>query len=229
MTALKNAMVRLFVRFLFGREDKIVIASTGRAGSTMLFDVIADSMIERRLHLRPTNPFSRAIKKICTGYVYRLNDLPDETSLICKTHDVCENAPTTGFKYIFIYGDPLDSAMSVEQMVRKFGHDWFLSHQKNLRAFGEFSELYEKDVLNYEGQLTSWLPQRSSRILCIDYDDLWSEEGRLSEFVGFSVKLPTRRTRQEKPQKSQINMALFSELRGLKNLLKREYQASLPT
>jgi hypothetical protein len=214
---------KVFIAIAFPRQPKIVIASTGRAGSTMLYDAVADSLIKHKFHLRPHGMFARMIKRWCSNFVLRISSLSKETSLVCKTHDIFESPPDFECKYIFLYADPLESAKSVGQ----FDPAGFSRHQFHLRGSGDFSELYRKDVLNYQGQLESWLTQVREDIICIDYNDLWDEKKRLSKFLGFDVELPPRRSRKPKAENTNINTGLFMQLRELKHRLKVQYLSSL--
>lgn len=226
MNVMKKIIKKLFIEILFHGCPKIVIASTGRSGSTMLFEAIGDSLVAHRFHVKPDGFFAKEIKSLSMGYVDRISTLPGEPYVICKTHDTYDHPPKTDDKYVFVYGDPLDSAMSVEQVVEKEGLDWFAQHQYHLKASGGYSDLYDKDVLNYQGQIESWLTKGDRNKFCVDYEDLWGASERLSDFLGFSVKLPARRARLNKPEKK-IDVELFEKLRNFKEEMKRKYESSI--
>ncbi len=222
MTAAKAWIKKLFIKIAFSGRKKIVIASTGRAGSTMLHTAIANNLIRERFHVDPEGLFGRIIKWLCTGYVERIRALPHAPCFICKTHDTYESMPSSMARYVFVYGDPLESAMSVEQVVNKEGVKWFKLHQFHLKAVGEYSDLYKEDVLNYRGQIESWLNHHGDDVLCVDYDDLWEEQGRLADFLGIDITLPAKRPRQRKSEQSNVNQNLFQHLREKKEVLKRK-------
>lgn len=193
----------------------------------MLFEAIADSLVAHRFHVDPDGLVAKNIKRMCVGYVDRISTLSKEPCLVCKTHDTYEATPGGKVKYIFVYGDPLDSAMSVEQVVKREGRDWFLQHQFHLRASGSYDDLYDEDVLNYRGQIESWLTQtRNQNVFCVDYEDLWDVRESLSGFLGFNVELPVRRSRLAKPEKK-VNEELFDDLRNLKEQMKKSYGSSI--
>jgi hypothetical protein len=189
----------------------------------MLFEAIAFAFVEHRFHVSRTTVMGQMLQKLCTGYVDRIANVPDAPYVICKTHDTCEGLSPEDCKYVFVYGDPLDSAASVKRKIESAGLEWFRLHQRHLRGVGDHHDLYKKDVLNYRGQLESWLARKDRRIICIDYDDLWDERERLSNFLGFDVVLPQRLPRQGKPDKTDVDMQLFAELRDLKQLMKKNY------
>lgn len=191
----------------------------------MLFVAIADSLIADRFRAGPGGFVANSIKRLCAGYVDRISELSNAPCFVCKTHDAYENPPKGNHKYVFVYGDPLDSAMSVEQVVKENGLDWFALHQYHLKANGSYSDLYEKDVLNYRGQIESWLKQGNNKnVFCVDYEDLWDEKARLSNFLGINVELPARRPRVDKPGR-EINKDLFDKLRDFKEKMKQEYES----
>lgn len=227
MSTVEELKKKIFVSLVFRGYPKIVVASTGRAGSTILYEAIADSLIKHRFPKNPNGAFARMIRRWCANFVVRISALPQVRYFVCKTHDVFDSPPDIECKYVFIYGDPLESAMSVQQVVESEGQAWFDIHQFHLRGNGQYSELYEKDVLNYQGQLESWLMPARENVICIDFDDLWDEVGRLSGFLGFSVDLPSKRSRKPKSPGDNINVELFMRLRNLKGRLKEQYLSSL--
>lgn len=159
------------------------------------------------------------------GYVDSIKSVDTVPYLICKTHDELTQLDTD-VKFIFVYGDPFDSALSVNSMVQRLGIDWFSEHQQHLRASGEFCDLYKKDVLNYEGQINSWMAVRRTNIFCVDYDDLWSMIDELERFCEFPIELPERRIRESTSRPELVQSELFEKLRHIKNSAKQKYHDS---
>jgi hypothetical protein len=161
--------------------------------------------------------------------------MPTESPIFPKnppwfsTHDLFVSPPAGHYKYIFVFADPLDSAMSVDKMVEENGESWFRSHQDHLRAVGEYRDLYTRDVLNYEGQLESWLGLRRDDVFCVEYEDLWERTDGLSSFLGFELVLPPRRPRQATPAVERGDLSLFERLRELKESMKSAYERRYPT
>lgn len=222
----ENKFRKLFAKLAFRGYPKIIIASTGRSGSSMLLDAVTDSLIKHRFHTKRGTRISNLIKSIIAGYIDRIEKLSEEPFLVYKTHDIYEGNPDSNCKFIFIYGDPLESALSVQQTVEQEGQQWFLDHQFHLRACGDYADLFQKDVLAYRTQLESWLTQRNANIVCIDFDDLWVKTEELSNFLGFEVELPTKRPRREKSNKDNINESLFNLLRDVRSRLRKEYESN---
>lgn len=223
MNKTKSLKRKLVLSVVFRGYPKIVVASTGRSGSTMVFDAIADGLIKHRFS-HPSGSFAKRIRRWCEGFVDSLSDLPKAHCVVCKTHDIFEPPAGLACKYVFIYGDPLDSAISVQQMFEQQGAAWVDQHLRQLKGSGAYEKLYEEDILNYQRQLETWLTSSRDDVICIDYDDLWDEAERLSRFLGFSVSFPARRSRTPKPKPDVVNEELFGRLRETKERLKQHYQ-----
>ena len=99
-------------------------------------------------------------------------------------------------------------------MTEKHGMQWFEDHLYHLNSPGEFSDLYQKDVLNYERQLRSWSQGSDRQVFIVQYEDLWDRVDDLSAFLNIPVSLPERRPRAPKSLPESINIELFDHLRG---------------
>ena len=201
---------------LFEDSSPIVVASTGRAGSTLLFDAIRKCYISKRYKIDIDSVKGNMLVKLCSDYVDRLPEIEHNRSVVFKTH--CQWRPEIGLqaKFIFVHGDPLDSALSVGRMTEKNGRDWFKQHQYHLGATGDFSDLFQKDVLNYEDQIMLWGHANDERILCVAFEDLWKRNNQISAHVDFEVKLPAYRERTKIDKPKHINDELFDRLRKLR-------------
>lgn len=216
---------RLLRLMMFRETCPIVIASTGRSGSTMLFGAITESFSASRF-IRQRNPLKNLLRRISSGYLDRISDIRPGLPPILKTHDVYHDRFEGSGRFIFIYGDPLESAMSVEETGRTRGAEWIEEHIYHLGGHGSPREIYQKDVLNFRNQILSWGSAKSA--LCIHYDDLWSFSQEISEFLGFPVELPKRRERTAKQRPTSYNKTLFDELQALANDLRRRSPVSRP-
>jgi hypothetical protein len=212
---LLKTKLKVFLRILLIKKNvRIVVASTGRSGSTMLFNAISSSFIDNN-HKRIVSCLGRSfLKKLCSGYLDRIQDIGLFSPTILKTHDLIDTSQIDKAKFIFVYADPLDSAQSVEKVVQEKGLIWFEEHQYHLRGSGEYKDLYEKDVLNFENQIKTWTNVNSDRVMIIRYEELWDRVDELSDFVGFPVNLPERRERSPKKPPASYNTKLFARLRG---------------
>jgi len=197
---------------LFHREVPIVVASTGRAGSTMLVHAISYSLIEDRFHRWP-EVFKKILRRVSVDYLDRLKEMPLKKAPVLKTHDLHRHDRCDEEKCIFVFGDPLEAAQSVDKLRRSKGDIWVDEHIYHLCGSGRASEIFEKDVLNYENQIRSW--SASKKAFLVHYDDLWSRVHELSDFLGFELHLPEKRERSLKENPDFYNETLFSYLKSL--------------
>lgn len=224
LSAAKRAIRRVVVPWALSNDPLLIVASSGRAGSTMLFDAVTDSLIQVRLGWSRETMKGRVAARSISGYVERIAAINDEPYAVYKTHDIFSTPPSPNYRIVFVYGDPLDSAMSVSRVVQEKGADWFAQHQYHLHATGSFSNLFQEDVLNFAGQMRSWLGKRRDDVLCIEYEDLWNSRTELSGFLGFDINLPARRPRETVMSHEHVNHELFAALRALKDKLKYRYE-----
>ncbi len=211
-SCMKAKIRSLVVRLLFLGQKKIVIASTGRSGSTMLTNEVARSLIMSRFSKLPKG-LQSLLLRLSRDYVDRLCKIRQKKAPILKTHDTYDEKYRSDAKYIFVYGDPLESAMSVSLMGEKYGTHWVEEHIFHLRGNGSTFDIFESDVLNYEQQIASW--DSAPDALLLHYEDLWDRVDEISKFIGFRVALPRRFSRRDKQQPDSHNIEMFQRLRRL--------------
>lgn len=169
------------------RNMPIVVASTGRNGSTLLYKSIVSAMasnkIERLL-------FAQSMWNLKKSKNYRPNG-------VYKTHDL----PTlvNGVRYVFIYGDPIESSVSVFRRTLIDGNSWLKLHCENLGYSGkkDLSVIFQKDILNYKEQMHQWCSIKNPNVLCLDINQLWADKKLLEVFLQVQLTLPTKRQRSE--------------------------------
>ena len=100
-------------RIFFSGKPKIVIAGTGRCASTLFTMCIARSYLSS-LRIPIPKSFEKCLAPLLIEYVEDLRAIRFSTAPVIKTHDlyIAESLPPDT-KSIFIYGDPLISAVSV--------------------------------------------------------------------------------------------------------------------
>lgn len=217
---LKNFTKKLSFYLLSKSSDnnKIVVASNDSAGLTMLFLEIQKSFIKENIY------FSKILLRYfknkpylegpCGEFLVSLEDLNNATFPIIKTHSTPhENNKSS--KYIFVYSDPLSSAISVYNTVLKEGIDFYLSHLKHLNSIGLFERIFHEDTLNYEKQLTKWKRQSDSNLLLIKLPEIWSRKTEIEDFLGFRINLPAEREQRKLADDFKINSELFKKLNDL--------------
>lgn len=213
--AFRRAFRNLATRMLFYGVKPIVVASNGRSGSTLLFDAIAQGLIAHRFQVDPESRLKGFLNKHVKKYIDRLSDIEKTRSPVLKTHDLFDTRYADAARYVYIYGDPMEAAQSVEAMVMENGKVWLDAHLYHLCSSGKLEDLYQKDILNYERQLTSWLPREGDNVFVVQYDELWDRADELSRFLGFRVCLPMRQSRAIKVPPAKYDAAMFAHLRDV--------------
>lgn len=217
LICLKEYVYKFSRILLQERKYSIVIASTGRSASTLLFDNLADSWVSDRRRLwscMPATLLSAAIKQTC----WRLAGFSFQTGLVYKTHDIPHHdiGLVSNVRFIFIYGDPLYSAQSVMTRTRRHGEIWLDEHLYNLSGHGNLHDIPVQDILNYEKLLTAWYKVKSENVLLVDYADLWDRLDEINQFTGFSTDLPERQERDRiQEQDIRFDQDLYDRLRAL--------------
>lgn len=212
MFEVKKYLKFLFKCLFFLGKKPTVIASTGRSGSTMLTNAVVESLVAARFNYLPA--FVQAyLKRGSIEYLDRISDITKKCAPVLKTHDLFRDSFAQKAKYIFIFGDPLESAQSVQQMGLRHGAIWIEEHIYHLAGEGYPHEIFEKDVLNYEAQMESW--GAAEGVFVVHYEDLWDKEMEISQFLGFEVSLPNRRPRTKKPLPSNFDKPLFDHLKRI--------------
>lgn len=199
--------------FLFGCNLPIVVASTGRAGSTLLVNAISEAYINNYFKEYPAF-FKNQMANLTTSYANQLleSDISMSGAPILKTHDLDRLDKQIELKKVFIFTDPLDSALSVMEQIKQKGSSWGKRHLFHLQSSGNLSDLFQVDILNYEIILDSW---KKSNAFIVHYDDLWSRVDCLSDYLQFDVVLPSRKPRKVIKKPNNINTILFDDLQKI--------------
>jgi hypothetical protein len=212
---LNRAARRVIASILFLGVKPIVIASGGRSGSTMLSTAIAESLVRHRFKVNPTSWLGSLLTDLAFTFTERVSDVVSSRIPVHKTHGLLPPKAPNGTRFVFIYGDPLDSALSAQRTVDLHGRLWFEQHLYHLESQGSYGDLFEKDILNYEKQIDSWMRNSSAAVFHVRYEDVWEKLESLNEYLGFQVVLPRKRERSQKSKPNKINEDLFTYLRSL--------------
>jgi hypothetical protein len=215
--ALDSRLERVAARLLFGWSQPIVVASTGRAASTLLFRSIVDGVIAQRFGgawKRLPSLVSSYIHNRAGSFLARLDDIEQNPHRVLKTHDLYDARHAGKAKFIFVYGDPLESARSVAKMVDEHGRIWLEEHLFHLSAKGDYEDLFRCDLLNFGEQMRAWSRADPNDVFIVSFDELWDAIPAISAFVGFDINLPVRKPRAPKPSSPEIDEGIFSRLRN---------------
>ncbi|MGI9201744.1 MAG: hypothetical protein ACR2QL_11835, partial [Woeseiaceae bacterium] len=215
----KRMAEKIFRSIFFSGTQPVVIASSGRAGSTLLFEAVASSATAERFAFLP-KVLRGYLQRIASETLVRISDIESLNAPFLKTHDLFRPEFANSAKYIFVFGQPLEAAKSVALMGEKHGSAWIEEHIYHLAGQGVPYEVLDKDVLNYEAQLKSW--GNAEGVFVVHYDDLWDKSEDLSQFLGFDLALPARRDRTQKQLPSSTNEALFDRLEHIEQELRAE-------
>lgn len=188
-------------------NEPVVIASTGRSGSTMLCRAIMNSYFQSRtkLSINPRFVFYPAFCKKNLSY-YRHGG-------VYKTHMLATHVPNE-LKTIFIYDDPVISYKSFNNCVVKYGSPWGEQHLKNLESRYSISDLgADVDILNYKEQMSSWFSRKSGVV--IRFSELWDNTEDLSDYIGVNLKLPLLTERTSSISEADVLGNTLNELRNI--------------
>lgn len=175
------------------RQDAIVVASFGRAGSTLVYDAVVDAMARARFGTA-RGPAQRIVRDVafdCPPDVFR-------RGTVYKTHDYPNILTGTGVRAIFLFGSATDAALSVHEQRSLRGEDWVRQHFEHLRRPYRVDRLLDEDVLGFRDQCVAWMGCGAVPVLCMRYENLWDNADKLSEFCGLDVVLPPFRARADK-------------------------------
>lgn len=173
----------------------ILIASMGRAGSTVLFRAVkrgaANNIFSERISLLG--------EKLIADACWDLNKLFCSKNMVIKTHGL----PTSNLlkykpKVIFIYGSASDSIISILANKMKLGDNWYNDHLSHLGCKDTGLDITSNDALGFQNQIESWRNFIGVERLLVHYDELWHKEQLISDFCGFQIKLPERKERNSK-------------------------------
>ena len=224
LTKFSRLLKYVLISIVFGKYIPVVVASTGRAGSTMLVNSIAASFVQARYSL--LSPYLiKMLTKISSSYFDRLEDIGLlRRAPVIKTHDLYRSDLKKDLKYIYVYGDPLDSAVSALQQGKLRGSVWLDEHIYHLCGQGTPDQVLVKDILNYEEQLSSW---ETSPAMFVHYSEIWKKKDELSVYLGFPLHLPPQRIRSSKESINSVsvNHILFDRLKIIEQRFRKNVSA----
>jgi len=210
-----QAAQRALRSLLTDQRGSVVVASTGRAGSTMLLDAVLGNWIKREWCDIPIAKLRRFLYQ----FAPRLEGAHLESGVVYKTHDFPPQNPTDypNTRFLFVYGDPLDAAFSVQKMAQQESETWLEMHFYHLGGRGSAADLFDVDILNYEDLLKAWRNVAAcENVMLLKYDNLWNEVEQLAKFLKLPLRLPAKRVRAPVDRSgTRVNEKLFGRLRAL--------------
>ena len=212
---LRSILRPLIFKLYLHSHVKIVVASVGRSGSSVLTDQIANAYFSKYLP-KFLWPLRKLLIPCICEYCDYLNEITIFSGPIIKTHDQY-SAPlnvAVPVKFIFIYCDPLESALSVSRQRYLKSDEWVASHIEHLRGEGSPEDIFYRDALNFKNQIVSWF---KSPALKIKYPDFWDDQDSISRFLELDINLPLyiERSIANGELPNEYNKQMFEDLRQL--------------
>jgi hypothetical protein len=169
-------------RFLKSLSDDnaYIISGLGRCGTTL----VQYALIETRGAIKSRKFLSRFSdeKKYVKGTIYKTHSFPPAT---LPPH----------VKLVFMFGDPMNAALSGYKEFNK-------ENDKHFQHIGasevpDREEIFSRDVLMLEEHFDAWYQRQGFDFISVRYETLYAEETQsiLAEYLGFSLKLPPYRQR----------------------------------
>jgi hypothetical protein len=159
----------------------VVVGGLGRCGTTVVYHAVLNS--------------SR-IYTISDTFVVDLSGFTFRNGTVYKTHDFPPSQLQRGVKVIFMFGNPMNAAISARREFNGEGR----GHYKHVHSPHETDHelMFEKDVLLMEEHFDQWMQTQAFSFLSIRYENLFDDEvgELLSDYIGHRITLPTKAVRR---------------------------------
>ncbi|MCK9587824.1 MAG: sulfotransferase domain-containing protein [Terrimicrobiaceae bacterium] len=152
---------------------KIVIASFGRCGSTLVAEAVHQAF--------PELPycFERYVK-----------DFPEEG--VIKTHCLAPLELEPGVKYLYCYRSPLLSVISAHSQPEDFQQLHYANLGADIANRGHWPRV---DVLNLKGNYLSWRLHQG-KVFFLRYADIWEQKRKLADYLDREIPIPAPTPRE---------------------------------
>jgi hypothetical protein len=181
--------IRRFIKSL-SSEFSFIVAGLGRCGTTLVYKSIigTDKAVRGKFITR----FSRQ-KKYIKGTIYKTHDFPPES---LPPH----------VKLVFMFGNPMNAALSGYEEFKQDKHYRNISSDK----FHQRENIFNEDILNLEKHFNAWNKIQGFEFISIRYEALYKEKTQdmLEEYLGFNINLPPYRRRKTDWQSHPMKEAL---------------------
>lgn len=171
----------------------LIVASTGRSGSTLVYDALVDGLAKARFGL-----LWRMGRKITRGTAWNLGETRLNPGVVYKTHALAEDLPANAsVRIVFVYSRPSEVVLSTISCRDRYGQSWLDDHLRHMGVTAPFERLPYEDILRLEEQIDGWTSVKDHELLAVQYDELWAGgASAVSNFVGFPVCFPEKRARK---------------------------------
>lgn len=187
----------------------LIVNSYGRSGSTVLTKSVVKSSISAS-NKTLKNLTNRAISESA----WNLNELKLESGIVYKSHDYPPSNYATGnIKMIYTFADPVNVVLSLLRLFEEKGENWIKQHYEHLGVsyINSFDQIIYEDQLQLERHLNSWLNESRIQIAFVRYETMWEYQDEISDYLGFSLDLPTYRERKANKTKESKKIEYIKE------------------
>lgn len=180
-----------------------VIASSGRAGSTMLTDAVAAALLRGVPAIGPALAARSRVRIWMIEEGWDLAAARLRPGGVCKTHDLPPPALPARARVVHTYADPVETALSVLRRLEQAGPAWVAAHLRHLRAPpADPALIEERDILGLAAQFEAWSTPRPYPVLSVQYRAIWDHRAEIADFLGIPPErlvLPPWRRREADP------------------------------
>jgi hypothetical protein len=161
-------------------DNAYIISGLGRCGTTLMQYALIETqgVIKSRRFLSSFSDERKYVK----GTIYKTHSLPPAT---LPSH----------VKLVFMFGDPMNAALSGYKAFSKEND----KHFTHIGASGipDREEIFSKDILMLEQHFDAWYQRQGFDFISVRYETLYAEETQamLAEYLGFRLNLPPYRQR----------------------------------
>jgi hypothetical protein len=184
-------------RGLFG-DQAVVVAGMGRCGTTLVFRSLRDDGYTPHPSFLETIDLGSCLN----GHVY-------------KTHEAPPAAIGRNVKLVFMFGNPMDIAISSHSRMNRWGRVHHMHLGSDL--FTDNDCVFMQDTLKLEAHFDAWHRPQSFPFVTVRYETLYSQDtlDGLADFLGHRIILPPHRARttrwMDHPRKEQL-LEIYSDL-----------------
>lgn len=199
-TELPNIIKGKITRKFYKNRNPIIIAGLGRCGTTLMYN----SFVENHYFL--------------TNWRFLMFDdeqIQFERNELYKTHDYPPEYLPDDVNVIFMFGNPLNIAISAHRIINHFGQ----THHEHLRSdlYRPNDDILKSDTLKLHELFEAWNQAQNFSFISVRYETLYSQKtvDALSEYLGFRLKLLPQKPRitdwETHPKKQQL-LSVYGDL-----------------
>lgn len=179
-------------------DNAYIIAGLGRCGTTL----VQQALIETHGVIKSRQFLSRFSdeNKFVNGTIHKTHDLPPATL-------------SSNVKLVFMFGNPMNAALSGYKEFSKNKHYAHIG----VTDIPDREDIFSRDILLLEKHFDAWHRQQGFDFISVRYETLYAEATRamLAEYLGFRVNLPPHRQRSTDWQQHDRRDELVATYSGL--------------